>query len=279
MYDSSNAIFEDQVVKDLQFIRDRSPFVLQALLSAGVQFPSSVSLSQGGAVNAATNAAGPIAPGSYASLYGSGLAGSTLSAPSTPFPTVLGGVSVFVNGFPAPIQFISPNQINIVVPWELGMGNGTAPFTIMVSGPTAKGTRAGSPVNATFSNSISSAVGPYSPGIFNVAQADGTLVASKPAKANDVLVVFANGLGPVSNQPASGAVSPSNPLAECQKSTYPTVTIDGLPATVQWAGLAPGWVGAYQVNVVVPAGVRSGSAPMVISAGGQTSQAFSLSTQ
>jgi uncharacterized protein (TIGR03437 family) len=274
---STNAIFEAQVLTDYQFARDRYPFVVQELVNAGIQFPASPALSPGGAVNAATNAFGPIAPGSYVSLYGSGFTNTTLSAPSTPFPTTLGGVSVFVNGFAAPLQFVSPGQINIQVPWELGMGDGTAPFTVMVNGPTAKGTRAGSPVNGTFSNSISSAVGRYSPGIFAAAQTDGTPVVSKPAKAGDVIVIFANGLGPVSNQPASGAVSPSDPLAEAQQP--PTVTIGDQPAQVLFAGLAPGFVGAYQVNVRVPSGLPAGSVPLVISAGGQTSPRFSLATQ
>jgi uncharacterized protein (TIGR03437 family) len=190
---------------------------------------------------------------------------------------VLGGVSVFVNGFAAPLQFVSPTQINIQVPWELGMGNGTAPFTVMVNGPTAKGTRAGSPVNGTFSNSIASAVGRYSPGVFAAAQTDGTPVVSKPAKAGEVIVIFANGLGPVNNQPASGAVSPSEPLAQCQQ--FPAVTIGDQPAQVLFAGLAPGFVGAYQVNVRVPSGLPAGPAPLVISAGGQISPPFSLATQ
>ncbi|MCX6632896.1 MAG: CotH kinase family protein [Candidatus Solibacter sp.] len=274
---SSNELFEATVLKDFKFVQDRYPFVRQELATAGIQYPTSITLSTGGAVNAATNALGPIAPGSYVSLYGSGFTSSTLSAPSTPFPATLGGVSVFVNGFAAPIQFVSPNQVNIVVPWELGMGNGSAPFTVMVNGPTAKGTRAGSPVNGTFSNSITSAVGPYSPGVFNVAQADGTLVIYKPAKAGDTIVIFANGLGPVTNQPASGAVSPSEPLARGQQ--RPVVTIGGLPARVEFAGLAPTYVGAYQVNVVVPSGLSSGSAALVITAGGISSPAFSLAIQ
>jgi uncharacterized protein (TIGR03437 family) len=102
-------------------------------------------------------------------------------------------------------------------------------------------------------------------------------VVSKPAKAGDTIVLFANGLGPVDNQPASGALSPASPLAKAQQT--PTVTIGDLPASVQFAGLAPGFVGAYQVNIVVPAGLRSGTAPLVITAGGISSPAFSLAIQ
>ena len=122
------------------------------------------------------------------------------------------------------------------------------------------------------SNSIASAVGRYSPGVFAAAQSDGTPVVIKPAKAGDVIVIFANGLGPVNNQPASGAVSPADPLAPVQQN--PTVTIGGQPAQVLFAGLAPGFVGAYQVNVRVPSGLPAGLAPLVISAGGQTAPAW-----
>jgi uncharacterized protein (TIGR03437 family) len=185
---------------------------------------------------------------------------------------------VYVNGFPAPIQFVSPGQINIIVPWEVGMGDGTTPFTVSVNGPTAKGTRANSPVNATFSNTVTSAIGAFSPGVFAAAQADGTPVISKPAKQGDVIVLFANGLGPVSNTPASGAVSPGGAsLAVCN--VPPTVNIGGIPARVEFAGLAPGFVGAYQVNITVPAGLASGSAPLVITAGGIDSPSFSLAIQ
>ena len=256
--DSNNELFEAQVLKNYKFAQDRYPFVMQELATAGIQFPASLTLTPGGAVNAATNAVGPIAPGSYVSLYGSGFTNSIVSAPATGFPTKLGGVTVFVNGFAAPLQFVSPTQINLQVPWELGMGNGTTPFTVMLDGPTAKGTRAGSPVNGTFSNTVTSPVGLYSPGVFAAAQSDGTPVVSKPAKAGDVIVLFANGLGPVNNQPASGELSPSDPSKLATARQLPTVTIGDLPASVQFAGLAPGFVGAYQVNIVVPAGVRSG---------------------
>jgi spore coat protein H len=276
---SSNELFEAQVLKDYKFAQERYPFVMQELVTAGIQFPASLTLTPGGAVNAATNAAGPIAPGSYVSLYGSGFTSSIVSAPATGFPTKLGGVTVFVNGFAAPLQFVSPTQINLQVPWELGMGNGTTPFTVMLDGPTAKGTRAGSPVNGTFSNTVTSGVGLYSPGVFAAAQSDGTPVVSKPAKAGDVIVLFANGLGPVNNQPASGALSPSDALKLATVQQLPTVTIGDLAANVQFAGLAPGFVGAYQVNIVVPAGVRSGPSPLVITAGGIRSPAFSLAIQ
>jgi uncharacterized protein (TIGR03437 family) len=272
---SNNDLFQAAVDFNKVYIRYRNHFVLDELKNLGLQFPSSVLIGGGGVVNAATNIA-TITPGGFASIYGTGFSTGVVSATGA-WPKTLGGVTVFVNGFAAPIQFVSPNQINVQVPWEVGLGEGTTPFTVMIDGPTAKGTRANSPVNGTFTNSVSSRIAGAAPGIHQAAQADGTIVANKPAKAGDVLVVFASGLGAVSNQPASGATSPSDDLALCRET--PTVTIGGLPAEVQFAGLAPFFVGAYQVNVKVPSGLPSGVAQMRISSGGEVSNSFPIPIQ
>ena len=62
--------------------------------------------------------------------------------------------------------------------------------------------------------------------------------------------LYLNGLGAVDNRPASGEVAPSQPLATSR--VLPVVTVGGRPAQVIFSGLAPGIVGLYQVNVVVP---------------------------
>jgi uncharacterized protein (TIGR03437 family) len=275
MHDNTNDIFEQWVLDDYAFIRARNPFVLSALTDAGIQFPSSPNIFDGGASNAAFKST-VIAPGSLISIYGSGFSNDVILAPATGWPTTLGGITVFINGFAAPIQFVSPGQINVQVPWELGQGNGSAPITVMVNGSSsAKGTRASSPINNTFSNSTTAQVKLYAPGIHAVAQGDFTPLSSKPAKAGDVLVMFVNGLGPVDNQPASGAVT----AAVANAKQKPTVTIGGIQADVQFAGLVPPFVGAYQMNVVVPPGVPSGSANLIVTSGGVSSQAFSIPVQ
>jgi uncharacterized protein (TIGR03437 family) len=83
------------------------------------------------------------------------------------------------------------------------------------------------------------------------------------------------GLGAVSNQPADGAAAPSGPLAET--SVTPTVTIGGVTGNAIFSGLAPGYVGLYQVNALVPASVASGSAvPVSISIGGTASNTVTI---
>jgi len=94
-----------------------------------------------------------------------------------------------------------------------------------------------------------------------------------------VLQIFCTGLGAVTNQPQTGFPAPSsNPLAET--TTIPTVTIGGVPANVLFSGLAPGFVGEYQVNALVPATTLAGSAvPVAISIGGVTSNTVTIAVQ
>jgi len=106
--------------------------------------------------------------------------------------------------------------------------------------------------------------------------ADYSAVSSaKPAEAGEVVILYATGLGAVTPAIAAGVrggngaeLGPFNVVSDTVQ-----VSIDGKPATVQWAGLAPGWAALYQVNVVVPVSVGAGSMGIVVSAGTLSSQA------
>jgi len=102
---------------------------------------------------------------------------------------------------------------------------------------------------------------------------------SNPATpGSTVVLIYCTGLGAVSNQPASGVPSPSNPPAAT--TTTPTVMIGGAPAQVFFSGLAPGFVGEYQVNALVPAATAPGNAvPVTISIGGTTSNTVTIAVQ
>ena len=104
-------------------------------------------------VAAVTNAANytpAVAPGSLATIFGTGLAPSTASAPITPLPTVLNNVAVSVNGRSAPLVFVSATQINFQVPYEIIAGLATLIVT----------------TGGRQSNSIQIVVTAFSPGIF-----------------------------------------------------------------------------------------------------------------
>jgi uncharacterized protein (TIGR03437 family) len=110
-----------------------------------------------------------------------------------------------------------------------------------------------------------------SPGIFIVDQvssaaavlhaADYSLVtSSSPARPGEYLLIYCTGLGAVGTSVASGAMAPSVPPDSTVQP--PTVSIANLSANVTFAGLAPGFVGLYQINVQAPAGLPTGNQPV-----------------
>src|SRR6185437_11146963 len=212
------------------------------------------------AVNAASFQAGPVAPGALVSFFGTNLAGSTASAPGPPLPLTLGGTSLSINGVPAPLLYVSPDQINAQIPFETQPGSATA---------TVKS--AGTPT-ATLSVSIS----PAAPGLFTTGKnqaaaqnADGSLNSlENPAAVGSAIAVYLTGEGAVSPAVSTGSPAPSKPLAIA---IYPvTATLGGQPANISFSGLSPGSAGLFQVNLTVPS-LASGSYPLVISVNGVAS--------
>ncbi|MBM3813506.1 MAG: hypothetical protein FJW20_17930 [Acidimicrobiia bacterium] len=221
------------------------------------------------AVNGASFEPGVVA-GSPVTVFGTAITtGAGISAAtSIPLPRSLAAVRAAVNGSEAPIYAVAnangQEQVNIQIPWE-------------ATGPTAS-------IILSFGEQTSPALQvpllAAHPGIFAfnggeaivVRAGDNTLVtAQRPLEAGENVYFYAAGLGAVSNRPATGAAGPSNPLAETL--TRPTVTMDGVNCEVQFAGLAPGFVGLYQVNIRVPAGLAPGSRELVLRLGGAASKA------
>src|SRR5438132_9456815 len=100
--------------------------VLRADTSANREAPS---YSGASIVNAADNQPGPLAPNAIATLYGTGLAYITKAISPQDIrggllPTILPGtgVRVLVGNLPANIYFVSPTQINFLVPSSLLSG-------------------------------------------------------------------------------------------------------------------------------------------------------------
>jgi len=231
------------------------------------------SINSGGVLNAASYAPEAVAPGSIAAVFGSFPVASPAMTPGTPWPISLGGLSVQFGAMQAPLYYASGSQANLQVPWEL---SGQTQTTISA---TANGQRGAA-------QTVSLAT--YSPGIFSMngqGTGQGAIVdaisgqllnSTNPAIAGSTYVsIYCTGLGPVTNQPATGAASPSNPLASTP--INPTVMIGGVQAQVLFSGLAPGFVGEYQVNALVPAGVSPGnSVPVVIYIGGVYSNTVTI---
>jgi uncharacterized protein (TIGR03437 family) len=209
-------------------------------------------------------------PGGLASLFVRGLsAAGTITPQGYPLPKELAGVSILVNGIPAPILAIANlpssdplglQQINFQVPFEAAFGANTLPMEVRYQG-------------------ISTFVQPrlVAPGIFTLPDGSGAVqhasdfslvTASNPAKKGEVIVVYVTGLGPVDPAVASGvpATAAASFRGEC---IPPTVDLGKIPTVtslgkILYAGLTPGFVGLYQINVLVSSSAPSGEADLSI---------------
>jgi uncharacterized protein (TIGR03437 family) len=96
-----------------------------------------------------------------------------------------------------------------------------------------------------------------------------------PAKRGDHVSIYCEGLGAVNPAITAGTLAPLDRLVETLSSV--TVTIGGVSAMVEFAGLAPGTVGEYQVNVIVPPSAPPGSqVPVVVKAAGRVSPTVTM---
>lgn len=148
----------------------------------------------------------PVAPGGLAAIFGSNLANSTVSARTLPLPEELGGVSVKINGIPAPIYFVSPGQVNVQVPFELTGFSASIELTRR-NGNTSV-TSAAAPVGlANGAPGIFTRDGsPEGPGV--ITHADGSAVtAANPAVKGETLVAYVTGLGTVDHPVVNGAAA------------------------------------------------------------------------
>ncbi len=245
-------------------------------VSNALKFPvvATPAINSGGIVNAASYTSPPLTAGSLVSMFGSNLAPGVAAASLLPLPAVLNGVAVSVNGIAAGIVFVSPGQINFQVPWEI-----TAPqATVVVSVGGSNGPSLSLPLAAASPAIFAlnqSGTGQGAILISNTALLAGpsTIPGARPAAKGESVSVFCTGLGAVSPAQTSGQPAPST-LTATQAAT--TATIGAQPATVTFSGLAPGFVGLYQVNVTVPQNAPSGDAvPLVLTVGGAASNIVS----
>jgi len=207
-----------------------------------------------------------VAPGSLASLFGSGLASATVSASGFPLTTALSGTSVSVAGKLAPLLYVSAGQINFQVPSATQPGS----VSVVVNGPGG--------ASATFSFTVTAeAPSLYQYGT-NHALAqnfDGTLNSdTAPAAAGSVITLYLTGQGAVSNPVTDGAAAPLTTLSYA--SATATATIGPLNAPVQFLGLTPDFAGLAQANIQVPT-LPAGDYPLVLTVGSYVSASVVVS--
>ena len=246
--------------------------------------PGVPSISDGGAVQSTTFSADQgFSTNTFGSVFGSELAEVTLNWDKAfvdgVAPTSLGGTRVLYNGEPAFISFVSPGQVNFVVPDTEAAG----PVTIEVE--TSGGRGAPAMVMHQALSPTFFPIGPLnrSPQAMAAVHTDGTLagpadlfgpgVRIRPAVAGDVISLFGTGFGgtmppvPIGTLPG-GFLDPgiTSPTVETVRICFGDVEVDPL-----FAGLS-GFVGVYQIVVRVPAGLPSGDVLVAAKIGGLRSQ-------
>ncbi len=232
----------------------------------------------GGVTNGASFTPGQMVPGEIASLFGTNLTNATgINLASTlPLPQQFLGVSVMVNGTAAPIFAVdnvrNQQQINFQVPWEVA---GQPSATVQVVN------------NGAPSNTISVPLLNGQPGVFNYSVpglplAFGAILhanfqladSAHPAAANETVLIYCTALGLVSPAQQDGVAA----VGETRTVATPIVSIGGKQASTSYSGLAPGFVGLYQINAVVPAGLGAGNQAVVIVMGNVNSNLVVLPT-
>jgi uncharacterized protein (TIGR03437 family) len=218
-------------------------------------------------------------PGSWVEIYGSNLAPDTRQWAGSDFngnnaPTSLDGVQVALGGQKAFVDYISssPGQINAQLPSNIPTG-GTLPLTV------TNGVLASAPFNIAVKNT---APGLLAPAAFQIGGKqyvvallpDGATyilpagaiagVLSRPAHPNETITMYGIGFGAVTPSISAGEIeTQTNQLAS------PIQILFGqTPGQISYAGLAPGFVGLYQFNVVVPTVPDSDLVPLSFNLGG-----------
>jgi uncharacterized protein (TIGR03437 family) len=228
----------------LPVVAKQGPFITRALPSAANIFPLSV------------------APGSFVTIYGSNLS-STSEQALPPYPTKIGDVEVQVNGLDVPLQYASPNQINLVF---ADLAPGLAKLTVRNSGGV---------------NTVNVLVDPAVPAIFSVDgsgtgpaaavnPSTGKLVsANAPLRAGDYVSLYLTGLGSTTRQNGFD-------YAQIQ----PTVAIGGQNCNVTYAGRSGQYAALDQINCLLPNGITTGpSVPVNIQSSGRSSNIATLAVQ
>jgi trimeric autotransporter adhesin len=227
-----------------------------------------------GVINGAsfdTSIQGLVVPGGYVSIYGQRMADDTAQATGGSLAPTLGNAQLLLGGQPLPLLFVNSGQVNGLIPQNLALNSSIQLQVVR---------------DNTQSVPVPALVTDLQPGIFTTAQTGqgqgsiliagtGTVAgpgpgpAQQPVSPGQYLEIYATGLGQVMGTggaapPGDGQPAPASGSPLYTTAATATVTIGGVSAPVAFAGLAPGFVALYQVNVQVPASVQAGSAVPVV---------------
>jgi uncharacterized protein (TIGR03437 family) len=237
--------------------------------------------SNNGVLNGASFQPG-ISPGAWITINGTNLSTQTDTWDNFivhgALPTTFDGVSVMVGDQAAYIEYISPTQINAVVPnVAANVPAGTVPVTVTNSNGASQAVSAQlsaeTPALFQWGNYAVATHQDYTYAVKNGTFAGTTTV---PAAPGDVIILWGTGLGPTSPLAPAGQETPST--ATYNTATAVSVTVGGKPATVYGAALAPGYAGLYQIAIQIPASLANGDYPVVATIDGISSPLTTLLT-
>jgi uncharacterized protein (TIGR03437 family) len=248
---------------------------------AGSPYPPTVQplVHPGGALSAINSAWGTyaLAPDAIASLYAAGMATTTQAAPSLPLPLALAGVTVNVTDSagttrPAPLFYVSPNQVNLLIPSGTAMG--VATITVNGNGAAFSGT---APITATAPGlyTVNSAgFGPVAAQVVNGGSVASTSQCNSSGQCAPVPIAVSTGATPTYLILYGTGIRHAIPV------TGVSVKIGNVEAPVLYAGAQPQYAGLDQVNVSLPAALAGrGQLVVTVTANGQTSNMGDLAFQ
>ena len=241
-------------------------------LFGGVRLPQEAPiLPSEGIVSAASFGHVPIAPGALISLFGLNLSDATFNVKVLPLPTTESGTTISIAGVPMPLLYTSEGQVNAQVPY--GININTTHQVLLRRGDTFA---TPAPIDVAAAQPAvflaPQAQAPQQGHIYRfVSEADQPLAApGNPAAAKDFLIIYCSGLGETS--------ASQEPFARTVDAVV--VTVGGVEAKVDFAGLTPFFSGLYQVNIQVRSGVTPGDqVPVVLSVGGQVSPPVTIAIE
>jgi uncharacterized protein (TIGR03437 family) len=204
-------------------------------------------------VNAASQQSGSFAPNTIATLYGKDLSYTTRAVEAGDvrdnlLPKVLPGTGVMVHiaNTPSPLYFVSPGQVNFLVPANFKPG--VHKLHVSLNGI------AGLQVDLHIA-AASPALFLAQPGLGIAVRLDGSLVNdASPARPGDTVILFATGLGATAGVPLRPGEVARGAAALLDMAAF-TVKLNGRAAPrdhIFYAGLAPGFAGLYQINLRLP---------------------------
>lgn len=249
--------------------------------------PGTPTIDNGGVVSASDfGKFTAVAPGSWMEIYGASLAGASGQWSASDFknniaPNSLNGTSVSINGQPAYVYYVSPGQLDVQVPSNVG--SGIQLLTVTSSGMTSQlyqvvvnEVEPGMDAPASFIvHGNQYVVGVLSDGSYALPAGAIPGVATHPASPGDTITLYGVGFG---------SVTPAVPAGEIAQGLTNlanfSVTIGGMPAKVTYAGLAPTFVGLYQFNIQVPQVASADAVPVVFTLNGTASaQTLNIAVQ